>query len=294
MSLAVTLKLTLDRYYLSVPALTALLEETVTAGNPLLSLVMRAKRNPVAYEEPIRKSLRGRPPLKGKKIKVASLFETCKYAFVSMQVMLYGKEETVSYLCRDLLWGKKLYQKLRFVLVFHGDVKAIFVSTYLTLSPEQIIRLYGYRFKIECCFRELKQVIAGFAYRFWTVSMPRLNKYAKSGIDPLETIICNEAQTRISSAYKAIHCFVLTSCIALGLLQICSLLFSDEINGTYFRWLRTRTNRIPSEATTAHFMGKMIFRMFALRPNLDIIRFILQRQSVISVSAHDSEFDMEA
>jgi hypothetical protein len=286
--------LLLDRYYLSVPALCTLLEEEATAGNQLLSLVMRAKRNPVAYLDPVRKSQRGRPPLKGEKINVASLFETCKDAFVFTQVMLYGKEETVSYLCRDLLWGKKLYQKLRFVLVFHGETKAIFVSTDLTLSPEQIIRLYGYRFKVECCFRELKQVIAGFAYRFWTNYMPKLKKYAKSGIDPLEGITCNKAKAYISSAYKAINGFVMASCIALGLLQICSLRFSDEVNGSYFRWLRTRTSQIPSEATTAHFMGKFIFRMFALRPNLDIIRFILQRQNRFPVSAYDSDFNASA
>jgi len=83
----------------------------------LLSLVMRAKRNPVAYEEPTQRPGRGRPRKKGKKIKVASLFETCKNVFTPISVMLYGKEETVWYLCRDLLWGKKLYQKLRFVLV---------------------------------------------------------------------------------------------------------------------------------------------------------------------------------
>ena len=282
----------LDRYYLSVPALTALIEEEAAAGKPLLSLVMRAKRNPVAYEEPVRKPQRGRPPLKGKKIKVESLFESCKDNFVPAQVELYGKEETVLYLCRDLLWGKKLYQKLRFVLVLHGSIKAIFVSTDLTLSPEQIIRLYGYRFKIECCFRELKQVIAGFAYRFWTTAMPKLNKYAKSGIDPLEAVTCSKAKKRISLAYKAIHGFVMASCIALGLLQICSLRFSDEINENHFRWLRTRTSLVPSEATTACFMGKLIFRMFALRPDLGIIHFILQRQSSFSGSVNDSDFYM--
>jgi hypothetical protein len=280
--------LLLDRYYLSVPMLIAWLEEEIHAGRPVLSLVMRAKRNPVAYEDPVRKSGRGRPPKKGTKIKVWDMFETCKNAFVQRQVTLYGKEETVSYLCRDLLWGKKLYQRLRFVLVFHGSSKAVFVSTDLRLDPEQIIRLYGYRFKIECCFRELKQVVAGFAYHFWTVSMPSLNKYTKSGFDPLKSIYCAKAKSNIASTYKAIHGFVMTSCVAMGLLQICSLRFCDQINRGHFRWLRTRTNRIPSEATTALFMGKTIFHMCAFYHNLDILHFIRERQRPVTKDAEDA------
>jgi len=285
--------LLLDRYYLSVPALVSLLEEEAVAGKPLISLVMRAKRNVTAYEEPVQ-TRKGRPRKKGKKLKVASLFETCKNAFVSMPVTLYGKEEIVSYMCCDLLWGNTLYQKLRFVLVDNGGTKSIFVSTDLTLSPEQIIRLYGYRFKIECCFREFKQVIAGFAYRFWTASMPRLNRYAKSGVDPLEAVSSEGDKARIALAYKAIHGFVMVSCIALGLLQICSLRFKEQINGSHVRWLRTRTNLVPSEATTAHFLSKTIFSMFALCPDLGIIRFIRERQSIASEPIFVSDLESSA
>jgi len=34
--------------------------------------------------------------------------------------------------------------------------------------------------------------------------------------------------------------------------------------------------------------------MFALRPNLDIIRFILQRQNRFPISAYDSDFNASA
>ena len=114
--------LLLDRYYLSVPALMALLEEETRAGKPLLSMVMRAKRNPTAYEEPIRNG-RGRPRIKGEKVKIKDLFESRIHAFTEAIVTLYGKEELVRYYCCDLLWGKKLYQKLRFVLVLQGDAQ---------------------------------------------------------------------------------------------------------------------------------------------------------------------------
>jgi hypothetical protein len=284
----------LDRYYLSVPGLTAWLEEEAKAGRSLLSLVMRAKGNPTAYAEPVQKTGRGRPRKKGEKVKVGDLFESCRDAFTQARVTLYGKEETITYLCRDLLWGQKLYRKLRFVLVTCGDTKSIFISTDLTLSPEQIIRLYGYRFKIECCFRELKQVLAGFAYRFWTSSMPKLNRFAKSGTDPLQTVTHEKDKTRILAAFTAVERFVMTSCIALGLLQICSLRFASEINASPFRWLRTHSNRIPSEATTAHFMRKSIFHCSAFSSVLPIFRFISERQSSVSAPIILSDFDVSA
>ncbi|MEG1928773.1 MAG: hypothetical protein RR090_09155 [Niameybacter sp.] len=42
---------------------------------------------------------------------------------------MYGKEETVSYYCINLLWGPKLYQELRFVLVTYQGKQCILVST---------------------------------------------------------------------------------------------------------------------------------------------------------------------
>ena len=249
----------------------------------------KAKSNASAYEKPVRKTGRGRPPLKGKTVKLSSLFVSRQDEFTQATLTVYGKQEVVSYLCVDLLWGKGLYQELRFVLSNFGGTPSILVSTDLTLPPEQIICLYSYRFKIECCFRELKQVIAGFAYRFWTVAMPKFDRYAKSGADPLEAVNEEEDRKRIMSAYKAIHGFMMAACMALGLLQIASLLFADEINASPLRWLRTRTNLFPSEATTADFMRKSIFRMFASNAPLPIIHFIRKLQYDPPDATYDSD-----
>ncbi|MDQ6419698.1 hypothetical protein RB620_09670 [Paenibacillus sp. LHD-117] len=48
------------------------------------------------------------------------------------------------------------------MLVQRGDQCSILVSTDLTLAATDIIRLYSYRFKIECTFREMKQVVGTF------------------------------------------------------------------------------------------------------------------------------------
>lgn len=99
-------------------------------------------------------------------LKLAELFHTRAGDFQTVKVMIYGKEETVLYLCLDLLWGQGLYRELRFVLVKQGNRHSILVSTGLSLGATEIITLYGYRFKIECTFREMKQVIGAFGYRF--------------------------------------------------------------------------------------------------------------------------------
>lgn len=101
--------------------------------------------------------------------------------FQSAKVTLDGKEETTQYLCLDLLWGQGLYQELRFVLVQYGKGEAILVSTDRALEATVIIELYGHRFKVESTFREMKQVIDGFGYCFWSKSMPKLIRYLKKG-----------------------------------------------------------------------------------------------------------------
>ena len=157
--------LLLDRYFLSVPALIALNKLNEENGRPL-QIVTKAKKSCVAYEQPGEYSGRGRPREKGDSVKLKDYFQEKKESFKTTTVKIYGKEQEVSYYCINLLWGQKLYQELRFVLVSYNGINSILVSTNLNLNPETIIRLYSYRFKIECTFRELKQVIGALVISF--------------------------------------------------------------------------------------------------------------------------------
>jgi hypothetical protein len=283
--------LLLDAYYLTKPALITLAEEVKVAGRDLLSIVVRVKKNATAFELPMRKPGRGRPPKKGKTVKLMALWTNNQEALLSTTAILYGKEETVSYLHYDLLWGKGHYQLLRFVVAqISGSNPIILASNDLTLSPVDIIRLYSYRFKIECAFYQLKNTLAGFAYRFWSKAMPKLNRFAPSNTEPLEKVKDKNDKRLIRFAFQATQGYVMIAAIALGLLQICSLRFKDEINTSPLRWIRSRSNPVPSEATTADFLRKTVFKDFGPTTNLAIIRFILQCQA----QAGDSDVDSVA
>ena len=282
--------LLLDRYFLSVPALERL-NLLRHASTVCMHLVTKAKANVVAYERPgAKKPGRGRPPKKGKTIKLKDVFTARAAEFRTATVTLYGKEETVQFLCLDLLWGQGLYQERRFVLVKRGDQCAILVSTDLTLAATDIIRLYGYRFKIEYTFREMKQVIGAFGYRFWSKSMPKLNRYLRKGeAHPLEDVKDNQARIRIRLTLQAMEGFVMCQCIAMGLLQLIALRYSGRVPALFFRYLRTPSRTIVSEATVAAYLRTSIFRLFAQNQHLSITQIIRSKQKT-----SDSDADLIA
>jgi len=266
--------LLLDRLYLTRPMLEAL------AKVQELVVVTKAKSNCTAYFPPGEYKGRGARPKKGASVKVSSLFTSHADFFAETILNLYGVDEAVRYFCIDLKWGQGLYQDLRFVLTITGKGTSILVSTDLTLTPIQIIKLYSYRFKIECSFRELKQVVAGFACHFWSKAMPKLLKFKNNDTNQanLEAITDKRQRELITATVKAIEGFVQFSIIALGLLQLIGLLFGSEINANGFRFMRTKSNATPSERTVADFMRKNIFSAFRFSSNFAIVQIISARQ----------------
>ena len=66
-------------------------------------------------------------------------------------------------------------------------------------------------------------------------------------------------------------------CIATGILQLVALTFTDEINAAPIRWLRTYTNIVPSEESTAVALRDNLWRVYDLCPELGIFRIIRQK-----------------
>lgn len=270
--------LVLDRYFLSVPAL----EELARLNRccHLLDLITRAKSSCTAYELPENAARRrGRPRKKGAPVKLNTLFQGRASDFIPTQVLMYGKNETVEYLCLDLLWGKKLYKKLRFVLVKSGKGNSILVSTDLSLDPAGIIEAYAHRFKIECTFREFKQQIGGFCYHFWTKAMPKIKKYGKktdaSGLSGVEDC---QHRKRILKTVEATERFVLCAGIAMGIVQMMALTPSIAETARKHRYLRTASGHKVSEATVLEYLRKNIFRLLYLNRHSEISQLILSLQ----------------
>ncbi|MDO5134199.1 MAG: transposase [Eubacteriales bacterium] len=272
----------LDRYFLSVPALKRLMEwNSRQKGDTSLSIVTKAKASCIAYEKPPAPDARrrGRPRKKGSSVKLVSLFNNMEDRFQHADVIMYGAKKRVHYYVTDLLWGKGLYQELRFVLVKYDGLRSILVSSDLSLSPEQIIEVYAHRAKIEDSFRQFKQNLGGFGYHFWTKSLPRLDHFAKKGDpDPLSTVSDDRDRRKILNNIHAIEGFVLFACIAMGILQLVSL--SDDFAETVIkkRYLRTPSNEKPSEASVMYYLRRMFFLLLLNAPDSAITKIIRSRQ----------------
>jgi hypothetical protein len=266
--------LLLDAYFFTMSVLKEMAKQTLQTGREL-TIVMRAKTSTIAYKLPFLQKDRGRPRKKGEAVKLKELFTLEKENFTKANVYLYGKEEAIEYLCMDLLWGKGLYQLLRFVLVKFGEKKVILVCTNVSLSAEQIIRLYGYRFKVEVTFRALKQWLCCFSYHFWSICMPRLNRFAPKGKgNPLVEVTNAKERQQILGAFIAIERYVMMKLIAIGLLQFLALKYSPILGKSSFCWLRTSSKKIVSEASMSQFLRKEIFMQFQKRPYLSILQII--------------------
>ena len=212
-----------------------------------MEIVTKAKKTAAAYEKPgPRKLGRGRPPKKGAAVYLKEAFLSRKEEFQDAEIELYGKKESIRYLCLDLLWGQKLYQELRFILVEMNGIQSILVSTSLELKPLSIICLYSYRFRIECTFRELKQQIGAFCYHFWSKHMSKLSYYQ--------------------------------NCVAIGILQSLSILMLGEFSPDQLRYQRTPSKGKVSEVTLMAYLRKYFFLFMEKHSELQITQIIRNQQ----------------
>jgi len=240
--------LLLDAYFPSASSFNTAEAINREHSSKSVTLIMRAKSNTVGFAEPVKPDKRGkgRPRIYGEKIVFKSIFKNYLEMFQTLDINLYGKNETVQYLCLDLLW-RPIGRKVRFVLVKTGEKMMILMCSDLTLDPEKIILAYSYRFKIEVSFKMLKHVIGSFGYHFWTKALPKLSRFkTETDLSAIKKLTDKE---RILATTRAIEVFTFLSCVAMGILTIVSLKFPTLVWQKFSGWLRTRSSALPSVET---------------------------------------------
>jgi hypothetical protein len=233
-----------DAYYASHKIINGLLAQDN-------HLVTRVKSNAVAYTVFDRHNAkpRGRPRLYGDKVKLRSLFSEGPTMEQSPSPV-YGEENvTIQYRVYDLLW-RPVGRLVRFVVVIHPTRgRCLLMSTDTSLEPIEIIRLYGWRFKIEHSFKQAVRVIGAFTYHFWMKTMKPLRR--RNGNQYLHRE-SNKYRADIKRKIGAYHLFIHVGIVSQGLLQYLSATMPRLVWASFGSWLRTiRPGIPPSELVVA-------------------------------------------
>jgi hypothetical protein len=193
---------------------------------------------------------------------------------------VYGETNVwIQYLCLDLLW-RPVGQRVRFVLVKHPTRgRLILMTTLTTLAPLDLIRLYGYRFKIEVSFKQALHTLGTYAYHFWMKAMlPRRkgsgNQYLHRETEPY--------RQQIKRKMAAYHRYIQLGCIAQGLLQYLSVTFGKTVWRCFGSWLRTMNqDKAPSEMVVAQALRASLPRFLVVQHGShDLEKFIVENADV--------------
>lgn len=263
-----------DAYYASKKVIKPLLQE----GHHLVTRVRITTR---AYHQapPAKKRKRGRPKFYGKKVLLRNYFQHTEN-FVTAASPVYGEDNvSIQYLCLDLLW-RPIGRLVRFVLVKHPSRGCmILMTTQILLHPLDIIRIYGYRFKIEVSFKQALHTLGTYAYHFWLKAMPPRRR--RSGNQYLHRAT-EEYRQQIRRKMAAYHRYVQLGCVAQGLLQYLAVTFGKKVWRHFGSWLRTMNqDKAPSEMVVAQALRSCLPKFLVVKHGShDLEKFIVENADV--------------
>jgi hypothetical protein len=229
---------------------------SVAGKAPLLTIVVRAKKNYTAYfpaERPEHPGP-GRPPTYGDKVKLYEVFDHL-HLFEHAPCQVYGALEDVSYLALNLLW-KPTGGFIRFIFALTSRGPIVLMCSDLKMSPVTAIELYCLRVRIETLFAMLKHLIGAFRYHFWSKRLPRHSRKPKKNQHLKQPT--KEDVKQVQSCWEGCERFAMLAAIALGLLQLIALKFSPQVWERFQTFLRTRSRQIPSERTVKDVVAHLV------------------------------------
>jgi hypothetical protein len=242
---------------------------SVALKQPYLQILVRAKKNTVAYYPALPKPP-GRPgpqPKYGQKVFLYECFDHPQL-FHTTECTLYGRTETVQLMTLELRW-KPLGEMLLFIFAITSRGPILLMSSDRTLVPTTALELYCVRTRIEIMFAMLKTLLHAFCFRFWTQALPkqprrpRANRHLQRPND--------QALPTVRACWDAYERFVLCACIAQGLLQLIALRFHDQVWQHYTLYLRTQSRWLPSERTVKQVIAQRITQQFFILPQNSVI-----------------------
>lgn len=241
-------------------------------------LVTRVRKNAVAYHPAPTPERRkpGRPRLYGQKVALGSLFDDDE----AMQILdspVYG-ESGVQLRVRtiDLLW-RPVGRLARFAAVIHPSRgRIILMTTDLNMQPSDLIRLYGYRFKIEVSFKSALHTVGAFLYHFWMAAMTPITRKAKDQHLHKKSAAYRDAVRRKLDAY---HRFIQLGLVAQGIMASLATTVPGLVWASFGSWLRTiRPGIAPSEAIVACALRNTLPEFLAdTSPAPNLAKFIQER-----------------
>ena len=214
-------------------------------------LVTRVRTTAVAYfpAPSTRSQRRGRRKVYGHKTKLRSWFGSHK-DFLKAPSPVYGeKGVTLRYYSYDLLW-RQLGRVVRFVWVDHPRRgQMVLLCTDLTLEPMEILRLYGWRFKIEVSFKQAIHTVGAYAYHFWMQDMTPIRRGSGKQHVHRKSESYRQHLRRKLAAYER---HIQLGLIAQGLMQCLALNFRRVTWFNFHTYIRTAApEKPPSEWVVA-------------------------------------------
>ncbi len=232
----------------------------ISVKSPLVEIIVKAKKNYVAYFQanPDDYTGVGRPSEYGEEIHLMEVFDHL-HLFEKIPARIYGQMEEIFLLHLDLMW-KPTHGFIRFVFAKTSHGPIVLMCSNLHQDPIAAIELYCLRTRIETMFQMLKQLLHIFHCHFWSKKMPKHSRKPKSN-KTLQAPKTEDIKT-VEACWLAAERFVNLGAIALGLLQLIALLFTNQIWNRFDGFLRTRSREIPSERTTKMVMANLVTRDF--------------------------------